>query len=257
MNLLFVAFKTLVLVLLLPPTPFLLMMLAGWYRRQRRGAFALVLTGVLGSWLSCTEGAGEFLTRTLLHPPPALNPATLAGGPPTAVLVLGAGVRNEVPEYRGPGLKPLTAERLHYGVWLARQGGWPLGFTGGIGWLALDQVKPEAEVAALSAQQHYGVTLRWAEGHARDTRENAANSLPMLAASGIRRVIVVTHDSHMPRALRAFEGVAQALDLEIIPAPLGGVAHAYGGLEDWYPTVPGYARVRYAIHEWLAALTGR
>lgn len=257
MHLAFASLKTLALLLVWPPVPFLLLVLLGWWRRQRRGSAWLVWLGVLGIWFSCTEAAGEFLTRVLLAPPPALSPLQVKAGPPTAVLVLGAGVSNEVPEYGGPAPKALTGERLHYGVWLARRGGWPLGFSGGIGWAALDQLRPEAEVAAVTAREHYGMSLKWAESQSRDTRENAANSLPLLARAGIKRVLLVTHDAHMPRALRAFEVASKPLGLEVVPAPLGLRRDAYGALTDWIPTESGYARVRYAVYEALAALTGR
>lgn len=257
MNLAFAAFKTLVLLLVWPPVPFLLLILVAWFRHGRRGASALLWLGVLGIWLSCTEAAGEFLTQVLLSPPPALNLARLPKGPPTAVLVLGAGVRTDSPEYGGPALKDLTGERLQYGVWLSRRTGWPLGFSGGIGWTALDQVVPESVVAAQVAITHYGVPLRWTESRSRDTRENASDSLPMLAGAGIKRVILVTHDAHMPRALRAFQAAAAPLQIEIVPAPVGLRRDAYASFADWCPSESGFARVRYAVYESLAALTGR
>jgi uncharacterized SAM-binding protein YcdF (DUF218 family) len=257
LNLAFAYFKSAVLVLVWPPTPFLLLSLLAWRWRQRRWAGWLLGAALLGAWLSCTEAAGEWLTRHLLQPPPALAVAELPEGPSTAVLVLGAGIREAVPEYGRPALKPLTQERLDYGVWLARQRGWPLGFTGGIGWVAQDQIHTEAEVVARVLKEQYGLGLKWAESSARDTQENAANTLPLLHKAGVRRLILVTHDAHMPRALRAFRSIAAARDIEVVPAPLGLRADAYSSIGDWVPSEGGYARVRYVVYEGLATLTGR
>lgn len=252
MNFDFAALKTGALLLLLPPVPFMLLLWLAWaWRRRPRGNWCMAL-GLAGLWLSTTEAAGEWISQGLLSAPPALAIADVPREAGTAVLVLGAGVRRSVPEYGGPGLQELTAERLAYGVWLARQAHLPLGFSGGIGWTARDLEDSEASVAARVAAQSYQMPLRWAEDRARDTRENAANALPLLAADGIKRVLLVTHDCHMRRALRAFEAVAHPLGLKIIAAPVGLRQHPYSALSDWTPSASGFARVRYAVYEWLA-----
>ena len=44
--------------------------------------------------------------------------------------------------------------------------------------------------------------LRWTEDRSRDTRENAAATVALLRAAGVRQIVLVTHASHMPRAMR-------------------------------------------------------
>ncbi|MEO3693748.1 YdcF family protein [Roseateles paludis] len=249
--------KTLVLIVLLPPVSPMLVIVAAWCLRRRRGAGALFGLGLALLWFSATDAAGQWLTQQVLAPPPALRPADLPRGPKTAILVLGGGIRQHVPEYDAAGLQALTQERLNYGVWLARQTGDALAFSGGIGWAARDQTLSEAEVVSRVAKEQYGITLALAESTSRDTRENAQNTLPLLTRAGFQRVILVTHDLHMPRALRAFKNATGAESLEIIPAPLGMNDGNYSALTDWCPSDAGLHRVRYVMYEALARLTGR
>lgn len=260
----FAAYKTLVLILLQPPAPFLLVGAWGGWRlaRKRRGGGGLLAFAALGIWLGCTAAAGEWLTRSLLAPPPPLSIGQIRemrqqGPEHSAVVVLGGGARQRAPEFHGPGLHQITAERLHFAVWLARRSGWPMAFAGGIGWMAADLHTSEAAVVMRVSAEIYGAPVRWAEGKSRDTRENAAQILPILASSGVQRIVLVTHDSHMRRALRAFREVAGPLGIEVTPAPVGWTDIEYNSLMDWCPTSEGYARVRYAVYEWLAWQTGR
>jgi len=260
----FAGFKTLALVLAEPPAPFLVLGAWGAWRlvkARRTGVAALVLSAA-GIWLGCTEATGEWLTRHLLEPPGVLSLEDMAamqrqGGEHAAIVVLGGGARQSVPELHAGGLQTLTAERLHYGVWLSRRTGWPIAFSGGIGWTATRLLQSEAALASHEAAEIYALPLRWAEGASRDTRENAAQVLPLLAAAGVKQVVLVTHDAHMRRALRAFVGTATTLGITVQPAPIGGTNIRYTSVMDWCPTVEGYGRVRYAVYEWLAWHVGR
>lgn len=254
-------FKSLLLVAVLPPVPMLtLAAWGGWrLRRQRRGGGWLLALGLMLTWLSATEAAGELLSRAAGQPAPlgATEIAAMRGQTGGAVLVLGGGVRRQAPEY-GLGVpNEVTAERLAYGVFLARRSGWPLGFSGGIGWMAEKLSQSEASIVARTAAEDYGLPLRWAEGTSRDTRENAANTLPMLAKAGVKQVVLVTHEEHMRRSMRAFEAVAAPLGIRIVAAPVGLIPDGLSGLGDWCPSASGFARVRYVVYETLGRLAGR
>jgi len=261
MSLDYSSFKIALLAAALPPTPFILLAAwSGWrLKRGRRWAGRGVALALLGLWFSATEVVGKLLIQSM-GPPPALSSQQidgLRGKPDGAVLVLGAGVRRLAPEM-GIGVPTeLTSERLNYGVWLARRTGWPLGFSGGIGWTATKLTQPESAIVARVAALDFHMPLRWAEGRSRDTRENAQLTLPLLADSGVKRVVLVTHDAHMPRALRAFAPEAQRLGIEILPAPVGLREDGFTAFSDWTPTVGGFARVRYAVYEMLARWSGR
>ncbi len=267
---LFYAFKPFLLMLVLPPVPMLLLILtgAGLLRRYQRSGRLLLGLGVLTLWLACTEGAGQWLALHAVHTPLALSPPAIAAlrdeiqvaqqgreKASVAVLVLGGGTWAWVPEYNGPGLKPLTLERLRFGIWLARQIGAPVAFSGGIGWGAKHQQESEAATAQRSATEEFKLPLTWVEDRSRDTRENAALSVAMLEVSGIKKLLLVTDDLHMPRAERAFIEAAKGR-LEIIKAPVGVRRDAMSALSDWMPSNGGYARVGYAVYEWLGQIGG-
>lgn len=253
--------KTLLLAALLPPAPLLLLAAwSGWrLRRARRGGATMLGLALVLVWLSGTEAVAELLSRAVGQPA-LLSPAAadaLRGRTDGAVLVLGGGVRRHVPEFGAGAPTRITAERLAYGVWLARRSGWPLAFSGGIGWTATELRQPEADIVARVAAEDYGLPLRWIESSSRDTRENAAHTLPLLARAGVKQVVLVTHDSHMRRALRAFEAEAAPLGVQVLPAPVGLRDDALSSFDDWCPSVEGFARVRYIVYETLAWRAGR
>jgi uncharacterized SAM-binding protein YcdF (DUF218 family) len=257
----YAVFKTLLLVIVLPPVPMLLLAAWGGWRlkRGRRWGGWMLGVALLATWLSATEAVGELLSRSI-GPPPLLAPAAvdaLKGRSDGVVLVLGGGVNRHVPEFGAGVPTHLTARRLAYGVWLARRSGWPLAFTGGIGWTATDLHQPEAEIVSRVAAEDYGLPLRWVESSSRDTRENAAHTLPMLAAAGVKQVVLVTHEAHMRRAMRAFEAEAAPLGLRILPAPTGLLEDGLTTVSDWCPSTDGFERVRYHVYETLAWWAGR
>lgn len=253
--------KPLVLILLLPPISLLLLTLLGAILLGRRPWLgrSLLAVGLLGLWISFTEAGADSLQRALLGMPSALSPTQierLRKQPDTAVLVLGAGIRPQVPEYGGPTVKPLTLERLRYGIWLARRSELPLGFTGGVGWSSEAGAQPEAEVVLRVAAEEFGLPLRWAESASRDTRENAALSLPILKRDGIKHLLLVTHSEHMPRAIRAFQEAAGG-QVEIVPAPLGLREDLPYTFVDWLPSADSFKKIRYVLYEWLGLVAGR
>jgi len=256
--------KPFLTVLLLPPVPLLLLVImgAGLLRQHRNIGRTLLALGVLGLWLGCCQGVADLLGERWLGTPPALSQADIAdlrsqaqAHQDIAVIVLGAGARSFYPEYGGPGLKPLSMARLRYGIWLARQIDAPLGFSGGIGWGARRLDQSEAAIAERTAKEEFGLPLKWAESRSRDTRENAAFSLELLRAAGIKKIILVTHDMHMPRAQRAFEEAAQG-DIAIVAAPIDVPEPIPLDFSDFLPSGDGFARVRYAAYEWLGTKAG-
>lgn len=262
--------KPLLSALVLPPVPWLPLVLWGAWRlaRQRRGGAALVAVAVLGLWLTATNGMGHWLARVAGFQPPALgaqriqaiaatraaDPAAGAA-PPIAVVVLGSGRERWAPEYEAPSLSADSLMRLRYGLWLARAaGGLPVAFTGGLSWAARDGPS-EAEIAARIAADEFAHPLRWTETRSRDTRENARRVLPLLQAAGVRHVLLVTHGWHMPRALAVFRDEADGR-LEIEAAPLGLAASDDLPVLDWIPSGGGLLRCRALAREWLGLRLG-
>jgi len=257
------AWKPVLTALVLPPVPLLLLVLIGARLiLPRRGlGWLFVLIGTLGIWLSACNGVGSLLTQFLLRPPPALSADAIAqlkadvkARQPLTIVVLGGGRDAFAPEYGRSTLRPRSLERLHYGVWLARETGATVGFTGGVGW-GESSGPTEAEVAAHVAAKDFGLPLKWTEGDSRDTRENAIRSVALLKQAGVTRAILVTHAWHMPRALRLFDAAAGGA-IEFIAAPIALAPLNRGGAVDWIPSAEGFERVRLVLREGLARLVG-
>ena len=255
------AWKPTLSVLLLPPVPLLLLVLAGGLLlpRRRRLGWTLLLAGCAGLWFSSTAVLAEALLRCPLQAPPALNAAAIVRlrTPDTAIVVLGGGRESFAPEYAAPNLGAFAMERLRYGLWLARESGLPLAFSGGPGY-GHSSAPSEAEVAARIARSEFGRPLRWIETASRDTRENAIFSVRLLRPEGIRRLVVVTHAVHMRRAVRDFERAAtdSGGGIEIIAAPLGLAPAVEDPVLRWLPSGEGALRCHQALREMLGLLLG-
>ncbi len=270
MNELFATFgllewKPWVSALLLPPIPLLLMLLLAWWWQRRRPVVStlLLLLAVVGLWFSQCQITGELLERQLAVSP-SLSTQRLAelrrsgGDGKTSIVVLGASTKQLASEYGESHLSPISIERLHYGLWLARQVPAPLLFSGGTEWGRPDSTA-EANVAARVASRDYGRTLRWIEAESHDTRSNARYSLALLQKDGIQQVLLVTHGWHMRRAMRAFteEAARLGMPLRLVAAPMGLVAdRLLPARQRWLPTAEGNQRVRQALREWIALAAG-
>lgn len=260
------SWKPVLTALMLPPVPLLLLTLLGARLMFWRRAFGwlLVLTAVAGIWLSACAAVGYWLLEPMSGRPLAaeqvqeLKRAVAGQRTSVAIVVLGGGRDARAPEYGTASLNPYTLERLRYGLWLARETGAPVLFSGGIGHAAMPGVS-EAEVAADVASREFGRPLRWTETRARDTRENAAFSSAALRDQGVQRLVLVTHGWHMPRALRAFDEVAQRekAPWRLLPAPMGLAQRIERPVLRWIPTTEGYLLVRMTLREriglWLGA----
>jgi uncharacterized SAM-binding protein YcdF (DUF218 family) len=259
------AWKPVVTALVLPPVPLLLLVLVGTRLvLSRRGlGWLLVLLATIALWLSACTGVAELLSRTVFRAPPALSPAQIAqlridakARPGTmAIVVLGGGRDLLAPEYGSADLRARSLERLRYGLWLQRETGVPVAFSGGVGWGAASGTA-EADIAERIAAREFGVPLKWTENDSRDTRENALRSVPLLERNGVRRIVLVTHGWHMQRALAQFEAAA-AGRVEIVPASIGMARLAHGRVVDWLPTPEGFAAVNVLLREALGRLVAR
>ena len=254
--------------LLLPPAPFLVLALAGvgLVRRRPRAARALVALACAGAWLCACAGAARWVEASWLSSPPPLDgvardelKARAAAGVPMAIVVLGGGVLPSAPEYGSADLTSASLFRLRYGIWLGRQTGIPVAASGGVGWGPTDaSIRPEAARMAEIAEREYGAPLRWVESTSRDTHENATATMALLRPAGVREIVLVTHGTHMPRALREFRAAAAAqagsAPVRITPATMGGAWPADSALLRWLPSSEGNQRMRAALHEVLARL---
>lgn len=256
--------KAVVGALLLPPVPCLVLVVLAWRWHDRRPLLALLTlsTALTALWLSHCEAVGVWLERRL-----QIHPVITASELPefkrqlanrkAAIVVLGGGTLPYSAEYGESHLPDRAYQRLHYGLWLARQLQQPVMVSGGEGFIKSGAL-PEAQIAARLAARDFGRPVRWIEDNSRDTRDNARLSLPMLRADQISDVVLVTHAWHMRRAMRAFHNEAKRLNytVKIMAAPMGTGREDLGLLRAWIPSTTGYQRVHEALHELLGLAAG-
>ena len=228
--------KTVLGHLILPPAGPLLLAAVGVFlinRRPRLARACLILA--LGSiWLLSTPAVSDALTD-LAESYPALDLRNAAGA--QAIVILGGGgQRAFAPEYDGPAAGPLLLERLSYGAYLARKTGLPILVTG---------FKVEAAAMRATLSRNFEIDPRWVDDEAYDTFENARNSVRLLKAGGVHRVVLVTHSTHMRRSVHEF----RAAGIEVVAAPLGLLGPRDLEMMSWLPTPDALLRASIAIHE--------
>ena len=222
--------------------------------RSKRSGWVLGGVAFAGLWLLSCQGTTVWLAQNALQQYAPATATQLKANQVQAIVVLGGGTYPQAPEYGTAQPGPSTAARLRYGIWLAKQSGLPVAFSGGSGWAAGTHVKSsEAEVAARVALEDYGFTLRWVENQSRDTAENAQLIAPLLKRDGVKRIALVTDALHMPRAMLEFERTG----LVIVAAPTGYVLPTKSNLLQWLPTTDGLSGSTRVIHELLGLATAK
>jgi uncharacterized SAM-binding protein YcdF (DUF218 family) len=224
--------------LLLPPLSPLILCGLGLYLLKRRRVWGKALIGfsLAALWLLATP----FVAGALLD---MLKPAyrALDGSEADAIVILGGGRYNDTLEYAGDSLGRLTLERARYGAWLARKLNKPLLVTGG----SPDGGRPEGQLLRETLEREFGVRVRWVEDRSENTRDNARFSAALLREAGIRRIYLVSHAWHLPRAIPEFEREG----LRVIPAGTGYSARSGAQPLDFLPNAKGLYDSYLAMHE--------
>ncbi len=230
-----------------PPGLFLLLLLAAVLLWRRRPGVArwLVVAAAGGLYLAATPLVAQGLVD-LTQRYPARPPQAYLGSGAGAIVVLGGGRRYGAREYGGDTVSEFTLERLRFAARLQRVSGLPVLVSGGD---PFGTGTSEASLMAQTLRRDFAVPVRWLEAHSRTTRENALDSARILHAAGIRRVLLVTHAWHMPRALTSF----QAAGLDAVPAPTAA-EQLIRGAPGWFAILPGSEALevtRRMLHEWV------
>lgn len=237
--------------LLLPPGINLVLLTCGVMLLSvaRRLALWLIGSGLLALYLLSTAPVAGGLIKSL-EDTPAL-PVSAAPAAAGAIVVLGGGRYNTAPEYGGrDSVGQWTLMRLRYAGQLQERTGLPILVSGG---RPDGEKEAEAELMAQALAGDFGGRVRWIERQSRNTMENALCSRVILDDEGIRRVFLVTHAVHMPRALHAFSRAG----FEVTPAATGYLKDTFrqaGAFEAWLPGIEALQLSRTALHEWLGLL---
>ncbi len=241
-------FNTVVGSVLLPPLNLLLLAAFGLWlsrKRPRAGRATCAVALLLLAFLSTGVGSA-MVARTLeSQAPPLADPVRPDA---EAIVVLGGGRHGGAPEYGGGEIpNGYTLARLRYGAWLQRASGLPVLVSGG----APDGgAHTEGDLMAQVLRDEFGVPVRWVENASNNTAQNAQYSARILREAGIKKIALVTHAMHMPRARRVFEEQG----LTVLVAPTAYVSYAPASVGRWLPSAAGLHTSWYAMHEWLGLL---
>ena len=232
--------------LLLPLASLLLLSIAGLFFLSTHKTFAMLLISASLTLLLLLSLpiVAKFLANTQ-EIYPALNNKMIDTFAADAIVVLGGGLKDPAPEYsQKVTLKAISLVRVRYAALLAQKTHLPLAVTGG---KVLKQASPsEAEIMTDVLQNEFKQKVTWKEDSSRNTAENAYYTHQLLSATGIKRIILVTHAFHMHRAVTQF----QRQGFEVLAAPT-----AFIGLStrttvfDFLPSSKALHNSTYIIHE--------
>ncbi len=246
--------KKIISLLLLPPvSPMLIIVVALMFIKSkpvaaRRGLYL----GVALLWVFMMPLTVGLMVRAWESAVPVLDQTQAQQA--QAIVILGGGRSTVAKEYGGYAPNRFTLERIYYGAHLYRQHHLPILVSGG----AIPKIGPsEAELMKTALEQDFAVPVAWAEIESRDTRENARYSAQILKPLGIQRVLLVSHASHLPRALEEFRRVG----LEPIAAPTAYLAGEWQGmpssLSSYFPSSQASLAAWLVSHEVLGQLAQR
>lgn len=215
-------------------------------RRYVRIGRGLVLFGLLSTWLL----SSPFFVAQILAPLENVPPLDLTQvGQAQAVVILGGGRKESALEYGGETVNGATLERVRYGARVAKKTGLPVLVTGG----APTRGTAEAVLMARALEEDFDLKPRWLEVNSLDTGENARMSATLLHAQGVKTVVLVTHASHMRRAMAEFRQAG----FQVLPAPTSYISGSkpmnllMGLLPDAKSAYAGWV----GLHEWLGLLS--
>ncbi|MDD5385243.1 MAG: YdcF family protein [Gallionella sp.] len=237
---------------LLPPLSLLLVLALGLFLLYRRRKFAkpLLLAAFGLLWLISTpyfaEGALHLLearTATLDSQRPNKQPQAA-----DAIVILGGGTYFHAPEYAGQDtVNEQTLLRLRYGARLQRKTGKPVLVTGG---KPLGNNISEAQQMRSSLEQDFQVPVRWIEDTSDNTFENARYSFQTLQKAGIKKIYLVTHAWHMPRAANVFRRAG----FEVVEAPTAFTTRYQTDLSAFLPNAGALHDSKIFVHEVIGLL---
>jgi uncharacterized SAM-binding protein YcdF (DUF218 family) len=233
--------------LLLPPGINLVLLVIGFLFLAPWPKFGYwcLLIGIITLYMFSIAPVATWLIATVEKTPAMADPMDARGE--QAIVVLGSGRYYDAPEYDGDTVSRYGLERLRYAQYLQEQTRLPILMTGG---RPHDDFYSEAELMEEIFKDIFGGITMWTEQRSRNTFENAVCSKRILEGENISRIFLVTHASHMPRAMYVFDRV----DFGVTPAPTGYLRDVFSKattLEKWLPTASALSISRTALYEWL------
>jgi uncharacterized SAM-binding protein YcdF (DUF218 family) len=230
---------------LTPPTIFIVLCLLGpltalvW----RRTGLGIALVSGVSLFATATPALSSYLMRQVEAEIPEYGDL----GATQAIVVLGGDVRVAKGADNADELGPLSLERVIYTVDAYRQLHKPIAVSGGIIGQAHRTV---GTLMKDMLETNFGIPVTWDEDESETTWGNAKFTARLLLPAGIKTVVVVTHSSHMPRALWCFEQVG----LNPLPWPAPRSAPRWDEFADFLPNLNALLNTFYALHEMIGGV---
>jgi uncharacterized SAM-binding protein YcdF (DUF218 family) len=234
---------------MLPPLNSLIIILLGTiFFKKRCTKIIVIAIGGLSLYLQATPYVAFHLNKIIAPQPLNMNDLPKA----QAMVVLGGGVNNYIPEYNGEFNTSAisnteTFVRVRYAAFLAKkEPNLPIFVSGG----AIDTKDSEASVMKLALQEEFNVTNQiYLEPDSRTTNENAKFTANLLAKYKYSTVVLVTSASHMRRAKALFEQNG----IHVIAAPTNFYSLGYKTMPMlWFvPTSHAMSTTSAVLHEFI------
>ncbi len=234
--------------LMMPPSSPMLLILIGLLLHDKKTGRRLAGSGLLLLWLTAIPLVSNPLIRSLEYIP-ALSDAEIESTNAQAIIVLGGGRKMDAPEYHGDTINHTGLVRLRYAAKLHHMTGLPIIPVGGA---PTQQRRAEAMIAKGVLEEAFKIPIQHIEADSRTTWENAKYSALLLQQLDIKEVILVTHASHMPRALYSFQQAKVkviAAPTHFHPAPQNLIS-----LLTFLPNAKAAKDTYAALHEYLGIL---
>lgn len=231
--------------LLLPPAVNFFLILAGYllFRKCKWLGQLLMFTGFFSLLVLSLRPVSYYMVSSLERYPALPVPVRLKNE--QTIVVLGAGINDDSPEFGRSTESARGIQRLQYAAFLHEQTGLPVLVSGGF---VDSKTVSEAAVMSQTLQNSFGVATVWQEQQSVNTAENAIYSAELLKGQGVSAIYLVTHARHMPRALMMFE----AQGLGITPAPIQFAPEPEYSLPQTYlPRMDALSESHAALHEYL------
>ena len=169
-----------------------------------------------------------------------------------AIVILASDWESGASEYGSDTVGYRTLVRLRYGAYLQRKTGLPIVVSGGDRSGRAD--RSLAQMMAQLLQEEFQAGEVWQEGRSRTTKENAMFSKALLEQKGMHKILLVTHASHMRRAVAAFENAG----LRVVPAPTrfmgADILFKPLKLTSILPSAGAFHTSRQAVHEMVGII---
>jgi len=233
--------------MLLPPFSLLLLLALGFFLLYRSHKYAkpVIFTSFGLLWIASTPFFAEGSLHLLETGATVLDTGHDSAD---AIVILGGGTYFRAPEYAGlDTVNDQTLPRLRYGAKLHRADGTPIIVTGG---KPLGNDLSEAQQMRTSLLQDFHVPVRWTEDESGNTLENARNTYQVLQKEGVRKIYLVTHGWHMPRAAMTFRHVG----FDVVEAPVEFTTRYQIDLLAFLPRAESLRDSKIFIHEIIGLL---